>query len=272
MFGTGIVVRLRRWLGWGAPPVAEEPPPPPAPEPDPPAAEESASWLKSDLDWEAMAQASTTRFEKIYYRRTGRAIFKWRHYLPVYDQVLTPYVGRPLTLVEIGVANGGSIDLWREFLGKQIRIIGVDNNPECLELEAPGVEIMIGSQADPDFLAQVAERAGPIDIVIDDGSHICSHQITAMGALFPHVRDGGLYVCEDLHTSYWREFEGGLKTPGSFIEFTKDLIDRVHHRWNGIPLPPDDLAHWIGAMTLADSMAVFHKTAPSETFMAHVGG
>ena len=174
-------------------------------------------------------------------------------------------------MVEIGVAAGGSLQLWRRFLGEQIRLIGVDIDPNCAGFAEPGVEIMIGSQDDPDFLRRVAETASPIDIVIDDGSHVCSHQVRTMEALFPHVKAGGLYICEDLHTSYWEHFGGGMKREGSYIEYVKSLIDKLHHRYNGMALAEDDIARSIGSMTLGDSIAVFHKAPERETFMVHVG-
>ena len=247
------------------------PPPPPSP---PPAAQEPEEniFLKSQLDWDELARTAETQFERVYYGHRGRAIFKWRQYLPLYDQAFSRYVGKPVTLIEIGLAAGGSLELWRNYFGEQARIIGVDINPDCAAFAGPGVEVMIGSQDDPDFLNRVADQAGEIDLIIDDGSHINSHQILTMETLFPRLKTGGVYVCEDLHTSYWEDFGGGPGHPDSYIEYMKRLIDKLHHPYNGIQLKPDDIARWIGSMTIGDSIAFFHKVEPAKTYMVQVGG
>ncbi|MDQ8161336.1 MAG: hypothetical protein P3C10_02010, partial [Gemmatimonadota bacterium] len=54
---------------------------------------------------------------------------KHANYFAIYDELLTRYRGRPVTFVEIGVLNGGSLHMWRQFLGNDARIIGVDLNP-----------------------------------------------------------------------------------------------------------------------------------------------
>jgi cephalosporin hydroxylase len=228
--------------------------------------------VRTDLDWDELARTAETELERVYYGHRGRAIFKWRQYLPLYDQAFSRYVGKPVTLVEIGVAEGGSLQLWRNYFGEQARIIGVDINPGAQALAGPGAEVMIGSQADPHFLNRVADHAGEIDVIIDDGSHVCSHQIVTMETLFPRLKTGGVYVCEDLHTSYWEDFGGGPGRADSYIEYVKRLIDKLHHRYQGMPLAPDEIARSIGFMTIGDSIAFFHKVEPAETFMVRVGG
>jgi len=92
----------------------------------------------------------------------------------------------------------------------------------------------IGSQADPEFLASVVAE---MDIVIDDGSHVASHQLASFKALFPALSFGGVYICEDLHTAYWQDWDGGYKRHGTFVETIKDMIDNLHnmidnlHKW-----------------------------------------
>ena len=261
-----LASRLRRLL---SPPGIQAPEPAPA---APPATDAPNPYLRTDLDWDALAREAPTRFERVYYAHRGRAIFKWNQYLPLYEQALARYVGQPLTLVEIGVAAGGSLQLWRSYFGERCRIVGVDIDPACQAYAEPGVEIMIGSQDDPEFLRRVADQAGGIDVIVDDGSHVSSHQIRTMEVLFPRLKTDGVYVCEDLHTSYWANFGGGLDRSDSYIAYVKRLIDKLHHRYNGMALAEDDFAREIGSMMLGDSIAFFHKAPARETYMVQVGG
>ena len=78
------------------------------------------------------------------------------------------------------------------------------------------------------FLTELNSKIPPIDILIDDGGHTMKQQITTFNVLFDHVKMNGLYVCEDLHTSYWYEYGGGLYKKNTFIEFSKNFIDNIH--------------------------------------------
>jgi hypothetical protein len=67
-----------------------------------------------------------------------------------------------------------------------------------------------------------------IDVLIDDGGHTMTQQITTFEELFPRVAPDGVYLCEDLHTSYWQAFGGGYRSPNTFIEYSKNFIDYIH--------------------------------------------
>ena len=132
-------------------------------------------------------------------------------YLDSYDPVLQPWVDKPVKLLELGVKNGGSLMLWRDYfpLGT---IVGIDINlPKGL---SPGerVHVFEGSQSDPRFLSEVANRVAPegFDIIIDDASHIGELTRIAFWHLFDnHLKPGGLYVIEDWGTGYWDDFPDG---------------------------------------------------------------
>jgi hypothetical protein len=158
----------------------------------------------------------------------GPQIHKWLHFFDIYDEHFAPWRGRPLTLVEFGVSQGGSLRMWRHYFGPQAKIIGVDINPLCKQFEAPGIEVVIGDQGDRAFLASLAARLPMIDIVIDDGGHTMKQQIFTFEALFEKVSADGFYVVEDIHTSYMHQFGGGLRKRGSFIEYAKGFIDKLH--------------------------------------------
>lgn len=231
-----------------------------------------SSYLRGDLDTEMLARTAPTRLEQLYFGHKGRPMFKWVHYLPLYDRALAPYVGGAVTVVEIGVAQGGSLDLWREFFGPAARIVGVDIVPASRAFATPGTEIVIGDQGDGAFLEELARRIGEADVIIDDGSHISRHQIRTFETLFPILKQGGVYICEDLHTSYWSDWEGGLGRNDTFIAYMKRMIDRFHDRYHtGVAPAEDDLAADIAWMTVADSIAFFHKGPRHNPYMALVG-
>lgn len=227
--------------------------------------------------------------ERLYYSHQGRRIFKWHHYLAIYDRYLQAYkspdaafspepgsqVSRnsPLKVLEIGVQNGGSLQLWRRFFGKDAIIFGIDIDSRCREFADEGNQIRIGDQSDPTFLKQVVEEMGGIDVVIDDGSHIASHQVASFKVLFPMLAHDGIYICEDLHTSYWDGWEGGYLREGTFIEFAKALIDQLHG-WYFAPEPlieNFDIKRNVLGVALYDSVAVIEKASKQRPFAVQVG-
>jgi Methyltransferase domain len=131
----------------------------------------------------------------------GPGIWKWRHYFPIYERHLQRFRGRDVHLVEIGVFSGGSLPMWRDYLGPRSRITGVDIEPACKAYEGDGIRVVIGDQADPAFWRQFLTDAPPVDVVIDDGSHRPADQIATLKAVLPSLRAGGVYICEDAHSS-----------------------------------------------------------------------
>jgi len=170
-----------------------------------------------------------TDLAKIIYGHKGRVVHKWLQYPQVYEREFANYRGTDVNFLEIGVFKGGSIELWRNYFGEKAAIAGLDINPDCAGyVDAPN-KVFIGSQADPAFLRSVIDDIGAPDIILDDGSHVASHQMITFKTLFPLLKTGGLFVIEDLHTAYWPGFyEGGYKRPGTAIELAKTLIDDMH--------------------------------------------
>lgn len=165
---------------------------------------------------------------EIYEHHNGRLLNKWDNYIEVYDSYFSKYRNKPITFLEIGIAHGGSLQMWRKYFGKQAQIIAVDVNPETKKFEEPNTKIYIGSQEDKKFLSQLKTLIPKVDILLDDGGHTMKQQITTFESLFDHVKDEGLYMCEDLHTSYWDVYGGGYKKKNSFIEYSKNFIDHLH--------------------------------------------
>jgi predicted O-methyltransferase YrrM len=191
----------------------------------------------------------------------GHLIHKWLHYFDIYDRHFAPYRGRPVTVLEFGVFHGGSLQMWKKYFGRKARIIGVDINPECAKLTERQIEVVIGNQEDRDFLRDLRERIGPIDVVIEDGGHKMTQQINTFEEIWPGVRDGGVFLIEDLHTSYWQSYGGGYKRAGTFVEYAKDLVDQVNawHSHDEQVLSVDDYTRSIRGMHVYDSIIVFDK-------------
>jgi hypothetical protein len=122
-------------------------------------------------------------------------------YLRHYEAHLGLLIEPIQSLLEIGVFDGASLKTWHEFL-PDARITGVDIDPRCKEFEGPNVAVELRDQSDVSHLTEIGIKHGPFDVIIDDGSHIWSHQILTFETLFPFVRSGGLYICEDIDTSY----------------------------------------------------------------------
>ncbi len=170
------------------------------------------------------------------YLRSPRPSFKHSTYFPVYDRLFSPWVGRDFTFVEVGVFNGGSLLMWRDYFGPRARIIGVDFNPDARRLEADGFEIFVGNQADPLFWRDVTAAVGPIDILLDDGGHTFEQQIVTVHSVLPAITDGGLVVVEDTHTSYQADFGG--PSGRSFVSWAKTIADGINHRFSDFPGRP----------------------------------
>ncbi len=132
-----------------------------------------------------------------------------------------------IKILEIGVQNGGSIQIWRQIFGQTASIWGIDIDPRCAEMELDA-EIRIGSSADRNFLKKISNEAGYFDLIIDDGSHHSKHQRIALECLFPYLSNDGSYVIEDIEHSYYWGKAGGYLRPGSIIENSKRLVDYLN--------------------------------------------
>jgi hypothetical protein len=204
------------------------------------------------------AAKATTDLARLFFAHRGRLIHKPLHYLDIYDRHFSPWRGKAVRFLEIGVFQGGSLQLWRNYFGERATIFGIDIDPACSgRADAPN-QVRIGSQEDPSFLTGVVAEMGPPDIILDDGSHIGRHQTASFKALFPLLAEGGLYVIEDLCTSYWPDHEGGYRKRGSAIELAKQMIDDMHAAYHfRSPRTPADTS--VPAIHVYNSTVVIEK-------------
>jgi SAM-dependent methyltransferase len=184
-------------------------------------------------------QALATSLREIYSEHQGYVSDKWASYLQVYERWLAPYRAGEITLLEIGVQNGGSLQIWARYFAAAKAIVGCDINPLCCELkfEDPRIRLVVGDVNATSARQAIEKHAAQFDIIIDDGSHTSSDIISSFKYFYPLLKPGGLYVVEDLHCSYWRKWGGGLWKPGSAMEFFKDLADVLNQQSWGVELP-----------------------------------
>ena len=133
---------------------------------------------------------------------------KWEKYFAVYEDIFQKYKNKEITFVEIGVFNGGSLKLWKNYFGPNSRIIGIDLNKECKKFEDKknNIEIFIGNQSDEQFWDNFFDSVGKVDVILDDGGHTNIDQIITATKVIENIKDGGLLATEDTHTSYLKEY------------------------------------------------------------------
>lgn len=189
----------------------------------------------------------------------GKLIHKWAHYFPIYERHLSQWRNKTVTVLEIGVSKGGSLQMWSRFFGPLATIVGIDINPSCSEHEADGIHVRIGDQSDSKFLNDVIEEFGIPDIVIDDGSHRMEHILASFLHLYPRLPKNGLYFVEDLHTAYWEEYGGGLNNPNTFINVSKNFIDSLNADHSRGAIEPDFMTKSTFAISFYDSVVVMER-------------
>lgn len=154
---------------------------------------------------------------------------KHKNYFNIYDHIFKKYIGKKIILVEIGVLNGGSLFMWRDFFDGNAEIIGVDLNPNAKKWEKHGFKIFIGNQSDPNFWRDFFKKVGNVDVVIDDGGHTNKQQVFTLLETIPNINDDGMLVVEDVHSSYMTKFRNPSKY--SFINFSKVIVDQINLRF-----------------------------------------
>ena len=203
----------------------------------------------------------------------GKMINKWLHYFDIYDHHFSKYRGKEITMLEIGVFQGGSLEMWRDYFGPKAKIYGIDINPACKQLEGPNIEIFIGSQDDRNFLRDVKNKIPRLDLILDDGGHTMRQQIVSFEELYDHVKEEGTYMIEDTHTSYWDNHGGGYKKKGSFIEYTKNFIDDMHGWYTHQPgkFDVNKYTKTIGGLHYYDSIIVLEKAVKTKPVAKKTG-
>jgi hypothetical protein len=217
---------------------------------------EATSDIKRDIQEKYEHDSELLDF---FVNNKGAVVHKWHHYIPLYDRYFSSFRGKKIRFLEIGVSNGGSLQMWRKYFGDDAIIFGIDINPKCEKLNGLAGQVRIGSQTDHFFLESLIKEMGGIDIILDDGSHHMEHIPDTLNYLFPHLSYGGIYMIEDLCTAYWRRFGGGYRSKNNFFGFTMDLIDDMHHWYNRKKLKQAAVSKDCSGIHIHDSLLVLEK-------------
>ena len=150
-------------------------------------------------------------------------------YIRVYKRYFSNIRYKKIKLLEIGVYNGGSVKMWKNYF-PFAKITGIDIDKRCEKYQSKRINIYIGDQADRDFLLELETKSGPFDIIIDDGGHTHNQQITSFKILFKLLNSRGMYIIEDIHTSYLSDkgYEKYFDYECTSIEYFKKLIDEIN--------------------------------------------
>lgn len=198
---------------------------------------------------------------KVYFKNNkGLKLQKWHHYFDVYHNHFRRFRDNKVRILEIGVNRGGSLHMWKDYFGPRAEIYGIDNNPRCKMFDDNQIKVIIGDQGNRDFLRSLYKTIGEVDILIDDGGHRMVQQILTFDILYRLVAPNGIYVVEDMHTSYWPELAGGRGRPGTFMEKAKNLVDSLNG-WHSVSpdFSADDVTRTATGLHFYDSMMVIEK-------------
>ena len=180
---------------------------------------------------------------------------KHRTYFSVYDFYFSRFRNKEIVFVEVGVFSGGSLFMWRDFFGAKARIIGIDMNPEAKKWEAYGFEIFVGDQSEPAFWSNFFETVGDVDVILDDGGHTYEQQIITATSCFSLIKEGGVLMVEDVHTSFLSEF--GFPSKFTFVEWAKNKVLDINARFRETNLPLSNISHLIDSVHFHESIVVF---------------
>jgi hypothetical protein len=222
----------------------------------------------------SFAEANTDGSDKVTYH----------NYHVMYGPALAPYLQKPVRLLEIGVENGKSLKLWENLFPNHEFIAGIGYGAgtavhDTFKRDLTDKHVLYtGSQVDSDFLDKILEDLGgkKFDVIIDDGSHIPWHQIFTLEYMFDtFLKDGGVYIIEDIETSYWDNpgaslygypvAEAGIGKHGNIVEKLKGVADTMNR---GMLLDPSfsilhgNVDHLMSHITFSQNCIIIHKKYP----------
>lgn len=152
----------------------------------------------------------------------------YHNYTKVYSQYFHSLKDEHIKFLEIGIDRGSSVKLWENYF-KNAELHFIDITMQYVQYWSQQSQYHLANQEDPQSLQSVMNQTkGDFDIILDDGGHTMKGQITSFKVLFPYVKSGGMYIIEDLQTSYWGEY-GKSPTQQSTIDFLKTLVDSVNY-------------------------------------------
>lgn len=206
------------------------------------------------------------------FKSSTKLTSKWGHYFDIYDDCLVPIrdwlqrKGETPGILEIGTCFGGSLIAWRSFFGPKSVVCGLDVFPKVNEFEDPQIKMVIGSQTDENSLKAAISQLPRLHVVIDDGSHLGADQKVSFRYLWRFLEPGGLYIVEDLHTAYWRQYEKGIlrRRRTGFTEYAKHLVDIQHAHYSSRRYEKSEIQDFCDTLfnvSFFDSVVVMRKSS-----------
>ena len=184
---------------------------------------------------------------------------RYHNYLPLYARYFDPVRFEVKNILEIGVQTNRSVCMWKEYF-PHATIHGIDIDERCKVFEEDRIEIYIGDQSDTEFLNKIISLISDLDIVIDDGSHIASHQMLSFKTIFPNIASHGIYVIEDLKGS--KEYNWLIQDCINYKSKSPNL------KWPDIINFPEDASWWaknvVGAAFYRDIVFIMKGNNPSD--------
>ena len=190
---------------------------------------------------------SKKSLKSLFHDHRGKIADKWESYLHVYEDEFVKYRNTQYPILEIGVQNCGSLEIWAKYFNNSQKIIGVDILDELKELEFEDKRVEVEICDATDLYLNYLHNFKRTIVIIDDASHKSTDIVKTFITMFSHLRDGGVYVVEDLCCSYWAEFNEKLTLSSmSFFKALTDIINFEH--WNQI----EKLKSYIGSTNLTN--------------------
>lgn len=205
------------------------------------------------------------KFEEFFWNENKKCIIhKWHHYFEIYECYTSKFNGTSPKILEIGLWKGGSLEMWNYYFNNNCQIYGIDIDKTCEHLpkflNAPNINVTIGNQSDNKFWESFFSKLDfTFDIIIDDGGHHMDQQITTFECTFPHLSRGGVYFCEDTHTSYMKEYGGDLNRSNTFMNYIKNYLDKLHFHHFDYKLNSKYPINGIETIHFYDSLTVIRK-------------
>jgi hypothetical protein len=182
------------------------------------------------------------------------------NYTELYERLLFERRDDPIKIFEIGVADGGSLAMWQEYF-PNARIFAADI-VATTKFDNARVKTIVADQAHRDQLqAAINTSGGDIDVLVDDGGHTMEQQQVSLGFLFPHVRPGGYYIIEDVHTSLpalWKGYgvarDGSNSTLRMLENFVRGTSPAIRSRY----MTPTEMEYLTAQI---ESVTISHRPA-----------
>jgi hypothetical protein len=179
-----------------------------------------------------------------------------------YGLFLNELRGKHVELLEIGLNHMGSVSLWKDYFNNGVSINGIDIDDKTSDL--PDVFCHKVDQSNESDLSAFSQRMNDrFDVIIDDGSHVPLHQMLTLRILWPTLRAGGVYILEDIETSYWGKstvygypFDATTEESNT-VETLRHSIDAVNSEFLGSPAREALKAHPLGAVLAGLEMVTF---------------